>query len=263
MSRTTILVLVLVLLIGGAVVLFRRPAPVQKNITWAEQIALTGHREDGSSAWSIRAQSGSLDEDTGMLETVELTFFKESDAPIVVRGDRLARDSGGSTLSGSIIVEQADILSLQTETILWDEQNDVLESGPVTVKMESALIEAGAFRHDLGAGLTTLTQGVEAQLTQDDDAYVTRSDSAEATSDQLALMGNVSIQSEDGDTYRCQRLESTTSGSSIRLIGDVSGIWQESTFLAGTVQLDADGIRLHGDVTIDLDLLMMDGPHDA
>jgi len=263
MSRTTILVLVLVFLLGGAVLLFRDSEPVQEIITWAEQIALTGHRDDGSPAWFIQAESGSLDEDNGMLETVELTFFRESAAPIVVHGDRLARDSGGSTLSGSIVVKQAETLSLETETIYWDERNDVLESGLVTVEMESASIEAGAFHHDLGSGLTTLTQGIEAQLIQNDDEYVVRSDSAEATSDQLALIGNVSIQSATGNTYSCQRLESEPSGSSIRLIEEVSGMWQESAFSAGIVQLDADGIRLLGDVIIDLDLLMMDEPHDA
>lgn len=263
MSRTTILVLVLILIIGGAILLLRRSAPVQENITWAKQIALTGHRDDGSPAWSIQAQSGSLNGDDGLLETVELTLFKESDTPIVVLGDRLSRNSGGSTLSGSIVVEQAGALSLETETIFWDERNDVLESGPVTVEIESASIEAGAFHHDLGAGLTTLTRGVQAQLIQNDIQYVIRSDSANSTSDQLALTGNVSIQSEQGDSYSCQRLESEPSQSSIRLIGEVSGMWQESAFSADSAQLDADGIRMSGNVTINLELLMMDEPHDS
>ena len=263
MSRTTILVLVLILIIAGAVLIFRRPTPVQESNLSAKQIVLTGHRDDGSPAWSIQAQTGSLDEVDGMLESVELTFFRDGDAHIVVRGDQLSRDSGGTTLSGSIHVKQADALSLETKTIFWDERNDVLEAGPVTIEMELASIEAGAFQHDLGKDLTTLTRGIEGQLTQDNTEYIVRSDSAEATSDQLALLGNVLIQSEDGDTYRCQRLESDTSGSSIRLIGEVSGWWQESAFSAGAVQLDAAGIRLRGDVIIDLELLMMDEPHDA
>jgi len=263
MSRTTLLVLILILIIGGAILLFRRPASVRENNLTAEQIVLTGHRDDGSSAWSIRAQTGSLDEDDGIMESVEITFFESANAHIVVRGDELSRDSGGSTLSGSISVEQVDTLSLETETIFWDERNDILESGPVTIEMELASIEAGAFHHDLGEGLTTLTRGVDAQLTQDDKAYVVHSDTAEATSGQLTLLGNVLIQSEDGDTYRCQRLESDTSGSTIRLMGEVSGLWQESVFSAVAVQLDTTGIRLHGDVTIDLDLLMMDEPHDT
>ena len=242
--------------------LFRDSEPVQESVTRADHIALTGHRDDGSPAWSIQAQSGSLDGDAASLETVELTFFRGSDAPIVVHANRLARDSGGSTMSGSIVVNQAETLSLETETVYWDERNDVLESGSVIVKMESVSIEAGAFHHDLGSGLTTLTQGIEAQLIQDDSEYAVRSDSAEATSDQLALIGNVLIQSAAGDTYSCQRLESESSGSSIRLIEEVSGTWQERAFSARIVQLDADGIRLRGDVTIDLDLLMMDGSHD-
>lgn len=263
MSRTTLLVLILILIIGGAILLFRRPASVRENNLTAEQIVLTGHRDDGSSAWSIRAQTGSLDEDDGIMKSVEITFFESANAHIVVRGDQLSRDSGGSTLSGSIRVEQVDTLSLETETIFWDERNDILESGPVTIEMELASIEAGAFHYDLGEGLTTLTRGVDAQLTQDDKAYIVHSDTAEATSGQLTLLGNVLIQSEDGDAYRCRRLESDTSGSTIRLTGEVSGLWQESVFSAVAVQLDTTGIRLHGDVTIDLDLLMMDEPHDT
>jgi len=198
-----------------------------------------------------------------MLKSVELTFFEGEDVHIIVRGDQLSRDSGGSTLSGAIHIEQADAMSLDTEIIFWDERNDILESGSVTIEMQQAVIEAGAFHHDLEEGLTTLTRGVDAQLTQDDKQYVVYSDSAEATSDQLALLGNVSIQSEDGDTYRCQRLESESSGSSIRLVGEVSGFWQKSEFSAGAVQLNAAGIRLHGDVTIDLELLMIEEPHDS
>jgi len=263
MSRAAILVLILILIIAGAVLFVRRPSPVGNINLSAERIVLTGHRDDGNPDWSIQAQTGSLDEADGVLRSVELTFFKDGDAHIVVRGDQLSRDSGGSTLSGSIHIEQADTLSLETETIFWDERNDVLESGPVIIEMELASIEAGAFQHDLGEGLTTLTRGVEAQLTQEDTEYVVRSDSAEATSDQLAMLGSVSIQSEDGDTYRCQRLESDTSGSSIHLTGEVSGWWKGSAFSAGDVQLDAAGIRLRSDVIIDLELLMMDEPHDA
>jgi hypothetical protein len=224
---------------------------------------LTGHRDDGNPAWSIQAQSGSLNEDHGLLEIVELTFFEGQDADIVVRGDRLSRDSGGSTLSGSIHVERPDALSMETETIFWDERNDVLESGPVSIEMSSASIDAGAFHHDLGSGLTTLTRGVEAQLVQDEKKYIVRSDSAQATSDQLTLLGGVSIQADGGDSYQCQQLESDTSGSTIRLTGEVTGIWQMSTFSAGAAQLDSAGIRLRGDVTIDLELFMMDEPHDT
>lgn len=262
MSRAVVCVLVLII-IGGAVLLFRRPASVQDNDLSAEQIVLTGYHEDGRPAWSIQAQTGSLNEDDGLLEVIELSFFEGSDADIVVRGDRLSRDSGGSTLSGSIRVEQSDTLLLETETIFWDEQNDVLESGPVSIEMELASIEAGAFHHDLAANLTTLTRDVEARLSQSDKQYVVHSDSAEAGSDQLTLLGNVSIQAENGDSYRCQRLESAASGSSIRLLGEVAGSWQKSAFSAGRAQLDAAGIQLTDNVTIDLELLMMDEPDDT
>lgn len=263
MLRATVLVFVLIVIIGGAVLLFRRPPPGPEGHLTAEHVVLTGHRDDGSRAWSIQAKTGSLNGDTGILETVELTFFDGSDADIVVRGDRMSRNSGGSTVSGSTQIEQGDAMSLETDTIFWDERNDVLESGPVSIEMDSASVEAGAFHHDLEAALTTLTRGVEARLTQDDVEFIARSDSAEATSDQLALMGNVVIQTEDGDEYHCERAESDISGSSFQLIGEVSGTWQNNAFSANNVQLDAAGIQLRGNVTIDLELLMMDEPNDA
>jgi len=263
MSKTAIVVLVLILVIGGAILLFKHQPPISENRVLAGRIVLTGHRNDGSPAWSIEAQSGSLDGDVGTLEVVELTLFTDLDTPIAVSGDRLTRDPGGSTLSGSVRVEQADTLSLVTETVFWDERNDILESGPVTVEMAAAMIEAGAFHHDLDAGVTALTHGITTRLTQDGEEYTVRSEMAEATSDQLALIGGVSIQTEEGDDYRCHRLESDVSGTLIHLLGDVSGRWQGSAFSADTVQLDDTGIRLQGNVTMDLELLMMSGRHDT
>jgi LPS export ABC transporter protein LptC len=263
MSRTAIVILILILITGGVIFLLRRTTTIQEALTHAEQISVTGYRGDGSPAWSIQAESGSLDASDSTLKNVALTLLRESGAPIVVHGDWLSRDSSGSTLTGSVQVEQSDGLSLRTETLFWDEHNDVLESGPVSIEMTTASIEAGGFHHNLNTGLTTLTRGIEAQITHDDVEYLARSDSAEASSDQLALIDNVSIQTESADSYTCQRLESDTSTSSIRLTGDVVGIWQANEFSAGTVLLNGDGIRLHEDVTIDLDLLMMGESHDT
>lgn len=263
MSRTAIALLILVLIVGGAILFLRRSTPIQEAQTRAEQISITVYQGDGSPAWSIQAGSGSLDANDSSLEAVALTLLREPDDPIVVTGDRLSRDSSGSTLTGSVQVDQTDGMSLRTDSLFWDEHNDVLESGPVTIEMASASIEAGAFHHALNTGVTTLSRGIEAQITHNDVAYAARSDSAEASSDQLSLIGNVSIHNETADSYTCQRLESDTSTSSIRLIGDVAGIWKENEFSAGTVLLDEDGIRLHEDVTIDLDLLMIGESHDT
>jgi len=180
-----------------------------------------------------------------------------------VSGDRLARDSSGSTLTGSVQVDQTDGMSLRTDTLFWDEHNDILESGPVTIEMPEASITAGGFHHNLDTGLTALTRGIEAQITHDDAMYDAQADSAEASTDLLALIGNVTIQSEIGDTFACQRLESESSTSSIRMIGNVVGVWQENEFSAGTVLLGEDGIRLHDNVTADLNMLMMDESHDT
>lgn len=263
MSRRIVVVIVLIAVIGSIAWLLRQPEPEQVMGTHAGQVTLSGYQEDGRPAWSIQAMSGVLDTSTSSLETVELTFFRDGDSPIVVSGDRLARDSSGSTLTGSVQVDQTDGMSLRTDTLFWDEHNDILESGVMTIEMPAASLTAGGFHHNLDTGLTTLTRGIEAQITHDDVMYDAQSDSAEASADLLALIGSVAIQTESGDTFSCQRLESEASTSSIRMIGNVAGIWQGNEFSAGTVLLNDGGIRLHDNVTTELNLFMMDVSHDT
>lgn len=263
MSRRLAIAIILALVVGGTAWLLQRSEPALVVMTHAERIVLTGYRENGSLAWSIHAMSGALDTSDSSLETVELTLFRDADSPIIVSGNRLARDSSGSTLTGSVQVDQTDGMSLRTDTLFWDEHNDILESGPVMIEMPEASITAGGFHHNLDTGLTALTRGIEAQINHANTMYEAQADSAEASTDQLSLIGNVTIQNETGDTFTCQRLESESKTSSIRMIGDVVGIWQENEFSAGTMLLGDDGIRLHDNVTTDLNMLMMDESHDT
>lgn len=263
MSRTTIIVVILIVCIAGGAILLRRSPPPEEARTQAEQISLTGYGEDGSPAWSIEAQSGSSSTKHSALQDVKLTLLGDPDAPLIVHGDRLSRSSAGSELMGSIRVERIGVLTLETEALFWDEHNDVLEAGPVRIEMDATHIEAGAFHHSLDTGLTTLLQGIQATITRGNREYTAQSNSAQATADLVALIGDVTIQAESGDSYTCQRLESESGDSTIRLMGDVLGQWQGSGFAADTVFLDSTGIRLHDHVTMDLDLLMMDEPHDS
>jgi hypothetical protein len=244
-------------------VLIRRPLTVPDHHIRAQGITLAGHGTDGRPTWMLRAQAGSLDELSGAVESVELTIHRSPETRIVVTSDRLSRDSAVSTLSGAVRVEQDDVFSLRTETMVWDERNGVLESGAVAVETASASIGAETFRHDLAAGLTTLTRNIEAQLTQDGKAYTIRSSRAELAADRLILTGDVSVQCEDGDQYLCQDLEFLEAQSAIHLAGGVSGTWQRSAFSADELRLDNEGIQLRGQVTIDLELLMIESPHDT
>jgi len=264
MSRAIVFTILVLLIVGGAILLFRRPETEENIPLTTENITLTGHHADGSPAWALQAQTGALDEDSGELEFVELTFFRDSKPHIVVAGDHLSRGSSGSSMTGDIHIEQADNLSMETDAIFWDERNQVLESGSVAIEMGTASVDAGGFHHNLDTDATTLTQGIEAHLSQGTKDYAVSSDTAEATSDRLILIGNVSIQdSTHGDHYSCQQLESDSSGTSIRLSGEVSGSWNNSGFSAGMVQLNDAGVRMKGNVTIDLDLQLLDEPHDA
>lgn len=264
MSRSVVVLIIVVLIAGGVTLLFRQPAPVEESALSASKITLTGHHADGTSAWSIRAQGGSLIDDGGELEIVELAFFENSTPRFIVRGDRLVRTSTGSTLAGAVQIEQATTMNLSTESIFWDERNSTLESGPAKIVMDRIDLEAGAFHHNLNTDITTLTRGIAARLTQDGVPYTVTSDSADATSQRLALYGDVIIESDEGsDHYDCQRLESDASGTSVRLTGDVTGVWNQSAFSASDVELDATGIRFRGDVVIDLQAHQVDDSHDA
>jgi hypothetical protein len=263
MSRT-VLIVVLCLLIAGAVALvFRSPSSTQDTLLQAGQLVLAGYAEDGTRSWSIRAESGSLEGDVGHLQDVNLTFYENERIQMTVRGDQLERDPSGSTLSGAVRIEQEDDVSLDTDTIYWDERNDSLKAGSVAMKTPQVSLSAGAFQHDLGSGTTTLTRGIEAQVSRGDDVYDVTSDSAETTGGRIVLQGNVSVESSDGDAYQCQTLESNTSGSTLAFTDEVSGTWNGNGFSAGSVQIDEDGIRIQGNVIIDLELLKMDGSHDA
>ncbi len=260
MSRTAIFVVgvVLVVLAGIVVLLVRGPAPARDESLQASGVAFTGYAQDGTEAWSVRAESGSLDVDVGHLQAVDLTFYESGEPQITVHGDQLQRNSSGSTLSGNVRVTQGSDLSLETDTLLWDERNDVLESGPVTLETQNASISAGAFHHDLDTGLTMLTRGIDARVDSNGDTYTIVSDSAEATSEQIVLLGDVSVESSTGDLYRCGRIESEMTGSALHLSEDVSGTWEGSAFTAASVEMDESGIRMQGDVTIDLELLGME-----
>jgi hypothetical protein len=263
MSRTAIVVIALLLIAGAVALVLRGPAPVQDDSLHANGIAFTGYSGDGAESWTVQAGSGSLDGDVGHLEDVDLTFYQDGESEIAVHGDQLQRDSSGSTLSGSVRVEQGNDLSLHADTIFWDERNEILKSGPVTLDTPQASVSAGAFHHDLATGLTTLTRDIDATVSRDDDVYDVTATSAEATSGRIVLLGDVSIDGDSGDQYRCQRLESDASQSSLTLSGDVSGTWNGNDFSSGSVQLDDEGIRMQGDVIIDLELLMMGEPHDT
>jgi hypothetical protein len=263
MSRTAIVVLV-ILLVGGVTWLLLRPKPsaVEQPIH-GENLVLTGHRSDGSRAWVIEAQAGEITGDEGQLEEVQFTYFQSAGHSIQLQAEQLLRTSAGSTLSGSVTVKQEEDVTLHTESMFWDERNGVLEAGPVTLDASQVSLSGGSFRHELEEGRTVLSRGVEAELVKDGVTYTGTARSAEATSNQITLLDEVAIQSSEGDTYQCGRLSAMLSGETLELAQAVSGTWQSSAFSAEAVSVDATGIRLRGNVVIELELLTKESAHDS
>lgn len=263
MSRTAVVLLVLVLIGGGMALLLRRASPPDDAGIEAQGIGLQGYHADGSPAWGLQAGSGVLQGDRGTLESVRLTLFEEGELPLVIFADRLSRETSGSVLSGAVRVERQEALVLHTEAMTWDERNGVLESGAVSVSVQAASIEAGSFHHDLRAGVTTLTRGVDAQVSQDGVRYVAHSPSAESTVDRLVLLEGVTVQADSGDHYESLRLELSGNPVTIHLIGGVSGTWQGTVFSAREASLETSGLRLSGGAVVDLDWETLEAPRDT
>ncbi len=260
MSRTGIVVCVVVVLLAAVIVWLLRspPSTIDRSLTTAD-LVLTGHRSDGSETWVLEAASGEMATDRQDLTSVQLTFFRIEGTPIVARADQLARTLSGSTLSGGVVVEDGNT-RLSTAEMFWDERNDVLEAGAVQFTLGDASLSGDTFRHDLNAGTTTVSGDVAAHLTQDGVAYSAHAASAEAASDRLDLSGDVVVEADSGDAYACGRLTIFEAGDTIELSDTVSGTWQSSTFTADDVRLDAAGVRFRGRVTIDLELPGVDLP---
>jgi len=256
--RVVVLVLVLVLLAAVAWLL-RSPTPTSDRSLATAGLVLTGHRPNGSGAWTLEASSAEMLADRQELQAVQVTFFQTEGASIIALANQLVRTSAGSTLSGDVTVEGDDV-QLSTEEMFWDERNDVLEAGAVHLTLADASLSGNAFHHDLDAGLTTLSGGVTAQLTQEGVSYVAYAASAEAVSDRLDLLDAVTVEADNGDAYACERLTILPDEDVIELSESVSGRWRSSTFLADSVRLEDAGVGLRGHVTIDLELRGVEPP---
>jgi len=259
MSRRLLVVIFVLVLLAAAVWLLRAPNPTSDRSLITADLVLTGHRPDGSGAWTLEASSAEMLADHQELQEVRVTFFQSEGASIIALANQLVRTSAGSTLSGDVTVEGDDV-QLSTEEMFWDERNDVLEAGAVHLALADASLSGNAFRHDLDAGLTMLSGGVTAELMQVGVSYVAQAASAEATSDRLDLLGDVTVEADNGDVYACERLTVLPDEDVIELSETVSGSWQSSTFLANRVRLDAAGVGLRGHVTIDLELRGVEPP---
>jgi len=153
-----------------------------------------------------------------------------------------------------VTVARDDGLQLETHDLVWREADDWLDSGPVHLSHHNAELSASRFSYDLSARRGWFTDGVEATIVQDGERVHVRANQGEEGDDRLVLEGDVSIHSENGNTFTCRRLETDLGGTFAQLSGDVHATLSSGDLQAQTVKLERGGVYAEGAVSLRLDL---------
>ena len=223
------------------------------DATIAKSIMLYGYADDGAPLWQIRAQDGRIDGSAQTLNGVAIDFYGEDLSTLSIRGDRLERTEAVSRLSGNVRIERTDGLLLEAEALAWNEADEHLESGLINLSAEDLRVSAAGFEYDLETETASFTGGVEAFASLETE-WTIRADRAEERDGVVVFRDGVTAESEDGESFRCERLEVESETESVDLSGDVIGDWSSGHLSAESVRLDGNGMRAAGRVVARLDL---------
>jgi len=265
MSRSAIVGIVVLALCGVAVALLLRnprsvPAPIPATAT---DLELTGYDTAGMIAWVVRADGGSYNDPTSTLSTPEIIFYRDNQPHITVRGEQLTRTPSFSSIAGETTIEREDGFRLISQDVRWDEQHEVLESAQVRIEMAYTDLSAGGFHYDMNASQSSFSNGVALHVDHEGQRVRAVAETAEEANGWLSLIGGVEIETSSDALYRCERLDSTLDGKTIRMSGPVSGEWPSGSFSAVTVELERNGSRAQGDVRVRLNLRKLGEDHGA
>ena len=222
------------------------------DATIARSITLYGY-DDGALLWEIRAQDGRIDGSNQTLSGVAIDFHGEDLPTLSIHGDRLERTEAVSRLSGNVRIERTDDLLLETEALTWNEADERLESGPIDLSTADLHVSAAGFGYDLQTETASFTGGVEAFASLEAE-WTIRADCAEERDGVVVFRESVTAKSEDGESFRCERLDVDSETEIAHLSGDVIGDWPSGHLSAESVRLDGNGMRAAGRVTARLNL---------
>jgi lipopolysaccharide export system protein LptA len=253
MSRATSLLALLFLGIVVVLVFLPRERHPVDDATIARSITLYGYAEDGSPLWEIRARDGRIDGSDQTLSGVAIDFYGEDLSTLSIRGDRLKRTESVSRLSGNVRIERTDDLLLEAEALTWDEAAERLESGPIDLSTADLHVSAAGFGYDLETETASFTGGVEAVASLEAE-WTIRADRAEERDGVVVFHESVVAESEDGESFVCDRLEVDSETETVHLSGEVIGDWSSGHLSAESLRLDGNGMRAAGRVTARLDL---------
>lgn len=222
------------------------------DATIARSITLYGY-DDGALLWEIRAQDGRIDGSGQTLSGVAIDFHGKDLSTLSIHGDRLERTEAVSRLSGNVRIERTDDLLLETEALTWNEADERLKSGPIDLSTADLHVSAAGFGYDLQTETASFTGGVEAFASLEAE-WTIRADRAEERDGVVVFRESVTAESEDGESFRCERLDVDSKTEIAHLSGDVIGDWPSGHLNAESVRLDGNGMRAAGRVTARLNL---------
>ena len=251
-KATAFLLLVLVLIVGGAILLVvTLPWElVSFQQTLAERVNLHGYDEDGVLIWSLEALAGKMENNAGTFSGVKAEFYDAGTKRLCATGETLTFVGDDATLSGEVKILHDDY-RLETETVIWHESEGALTAREVTIFFEAATVEAEAFQYELEREQAVLEGGITATLTQSRTLQVV-GEKAEQTRDKLILTGGVLVEEAD-ESYRCASLEYVQESEEVSLFGGVEGQFDSGTIHADSIRLTSGGMVAYGEITLLLD----------
>jgi len=251
MSRARTILLVL-LIVGIAAVLFLPRRLDTRDVPFtAAGVTLHTYTDSGELSWEVRAGGGEVVGDMGTLSDVKIRFVSSDETSLTAAAGHLSRTERESTLTEEVRIERDDGLRLETEEMIWNEGEERLRSGPITLSLRDLTVEGEQFDYDIREKRASITGGVLATIDRDPPVTIF-GERAEEANDILAVEGDVRVETDDG-VYRCDRIEAED--EVVRLVGNVVAGFDEGELRADHAEIDPDGrLTATGRVSLHLDL---------
>ncbi|MEA3356196.1 MAG: LPS export ABC transporter periplasmic protein LptC [Candidatus Bipolaricaulota bacterium] len=231
---------ILVLLLFGIGLLFiipshRKPPP---SPTRAKGITLYGYDEEGTPAWSVKAEEGTLTDKDGDLMQVEISIYKAGNEDIWARADRLLFTGEEALLKGGVRINHGDGYHMSTEQATWNQTTGEITASEMRISVERIKIEAGGVSYNLDKKCLSINDGFAAEI-DFSMRFSISGDRAREEDGKLVLEGELSVLGEE-EEYHCGRIDYAGSEKLILSAG-VAGSFPAGSLHAGEVKLTADG----------------------
>jgi len=222
-----------------------RPAADAPQPAEATGLVMRGY-DNGNVTWETHAGRGEIDS-AGALADVVLRVFDGTASTLEVSAGGLTQETDSVTLTGDVRAETNDGLGISSERMTWREDERSLESAATLLTWQGDELRADGFTYNARIQSGTLV-GVRATLAREEPLFVS-SDEGEFTRDEIRLMGNVRMTSED-ETARLDPLEAAASGPDLAMTAD-------------SLVLSPDGLTARGNVSIDIQFAPQGEDHGA